>query len=198
MKKRLLGICAVLSILVFSAGCGQVISESEAKDAAFSAAGVDASSVTVTSTKFDDDDDEYEFEFQSDTTRYEYTIDANNGKVISSEQSQLPGGGTAAPDAGTDNTAKDDTSSTAGDNTSTPADTTSQAAAGDIGEEQAKSIALAQFSKTEAEVTSLRVHQDMDDGVAVYDVEFWVGTTEYSCEIDRATGEVRSTDTDND
>lgn len=172
-------------MLLLAAGCGQVITETEARDAAFEAAGVDASSVTVTSTQFDDEDDEYEFEFQSDTTRYEYTIDANNGKVLSSEQSALP----ASSGTNTDG------SESQGAGTGSSEGQQSQT--GEIDQDQATTAALEHFGKNADEVTNLTVREDTDDGVPVYEVEFRIGTTEYSCEIDRATGAVRSSDTDN-
>ncbi|MDO4673493.1 MAG: PepSY domain-containing protein, partial [Porphyromonadaceae bacterium] len=44
--------------------------------------------------------------------------------------------------------------------------------------------------------TNIRITKDSDDGVSVYDVEFYIGTKEYDYEIDASNGTIRSQDTD--
>ncbi len=97
------------------------------------------------------------------------------------------------------------------DNQSTPEatpDTTAQAtpAAGGqqttpeggsgITEEEAKSIALADAGVTEENVSAIRVKQDRDDGVMIYEVEFYSGAQEYDYDIEMATGTILSKDYD--
>ena len=47
-----------------------------------------------------------------------------------------------------------------------------------------------------ASVSYIQVHQDWDDGRQEYDVKFYAGTTEYSCDVDMNTGAVRDFDVD--
>ena len=71
-------------------------------------------------------------------------------------------------------------------------------AAGAITEARAKEIALRQAGVNPNSVSYMRVKQDWDDGRQEYDVKFYVGQTEYSCEIDMATGTVTDFDIDFD
>ena len=65
-----------------------------------------------------------------------------------------------------------------------------------VTEQQAKDIALRQAGVNPASVSYMQVHQDWDDGRQEYDVKFYVGTTEYSCDVDVNTGAVRDFDVD--
>ena len=58
------------------------------------------------------------------------------------------------------------------------------------GEEAAKSAAFTHAGVSAADAESLRCKLDWDDGRQVYDIEFWVGTTEYDYEIDASTNAV--------
>ena len=67
----------------------------------------------------------------------------------------------------------------------------------DIGVEKAKSIALSHAGVSAGSVVFSKARQDRDDGVLIYDIEFYVqGVAEYEYEIDAATGSVRDYDTD--
>lgn len=68
--------------------------------------------------------------------------------------------------------------------------------AGDIGEEQAKAVALAQAGLTESEVTGLRAVYELDDGVPQYDVSFRQGFLGHDVEVHAETGVVLSYDVD--
>lgn len=91
----------------------------------------------------------------------------------------------------------DETTSTvadaAGQGQSTP-EQSSQA--NDIGEEIARATAVEHAGLTESDVTFIKVQMDRDDGRTVYDVEFYYNNTEYDYEIDAATGEIVSYDSD--
>ena len=65
-----------------------------------------------------------------------------------------------------------------------------------VTEQQAKDIALRQAGVNPASVSYIQVHQDWDDGRQEYDVKFYAGTTEYSCDVDMNTGAVRDFDVD--
>ena len=63
-------------------------------------------------------------------------------------------------------------------------------------EEDAKNIALPDAGVTEADVTGIRIQLETDHGVQEYEVEFYAGNLEYDYDIDAATGQIRSKDTD--
>ena len=65
-----------------------------------------------------------------------------------------------------------------------------------VTEQQAKDIALRQAGVNPSSVSYMSIHQDWDDGRQEYDVKFYVGTTEYSCDVDMNTGAVRDFDMD--
>ena len=67
-----------------------------------------------------------------------------------------------------------------------------------VTEQQAKDIALKQAGVNPARVSYMTVHQDWDDGRQEYDVKFYVGRTEYSCDVDMQTGAIRDFDIDFD
>lgn len=59
-----------------------------------------------------------------------------------------------------------------------------------ISENEAKTIAYNHASVLESEVTFVKVDFDYEKGVAEYEVDFYVGTTEYDYDINAVTGEV--------
>ena len=69
-----------------------------------------------------------------------------------------------------------------------------EAALASVDEIPAKSTALMHAALTENDVTALTVKRDIEDGVEVYEVEFWKDTTEYDYDVDAATGEILSFD----
>lgn len=68
------------------------------------------------------------------------------------------------------------------------------AAANIISEADAKKIAFDHVGIKEEDVTFLKVKLDYDDNKVEYDVEFYVGNTEYDFDINAATGAIRSFD----
>lgn len=69
---------------------------------------------------------------------------------------------------------------------------------GRITEADAKQIALDHAGISESETDRLRVKLDYDDGVQEYEVTFYVGNREYDYDINAATGEIRSHDSEID
>lgn len=67
---------------------------------------------------------------------------------------------------------------------------------GDIGQDRALEIALEHAGVAEADISHQRVKLDYDDGISQYEVEFYVGNQEYDYDIDAATGEIRSFDSE--
>ena len=69
-------------------------------------------------------------------------------------------------------------------------------AAGNITLEDAKQIALDRAGAAADDAVFTKAHPDYDDGRQVYDIEFYVGTTEYEMDVDAATGEVTEFETE--
>ena len=67
-----------------------------------------------------------------------------------------------------------------------------------IGEEEAKKIALEHAGLKEADVSHLFVELDFDDGVLRYEIDFRQGQYEYDYDIDAETGNILSYDKDID
>lgn len=89
-----------------------------------------------------------------------------------------------AADTATEAEASDVSSSVAGDPESMAAEPEH------ISEIDAKWAALSDAGVSEGDVTNLVVKLETDDGVTKYDVDFHVGKTEYSYDIDPVTGTV--------
>lgn len=155
------------------------ISAEEAKSAALSASQVDSAGAAFSAAELGEKNGipYYEVAFTADGLEYRYAIDAQTGTVIESSSS-----GAVAPST-------DDPSDGA---------VTTQGADQAVDEAQAKQIALAHAGVQESDTAFLWVEADYEDGVPVYDVEFYVASThsEYDYEIDAATGEIRSFDYD--
>lgn len=143
----------------------------KAKEIALAHAGV-AESETVflfAEPDYDDGRLEYEVEFYAGQTEYDYTIDAKSGQVMKFDTDLE----WYSSETG------------AGYNWS-----------GTIDTEKAKEIALEHAGVAAADALYLSAKPDYDDGVKVYDVEFYTDGTEYDYEINAETGAVLSFDHD--
>ncbi len=80
--------------------------------------------------------------------------------------------------------------------TVTPSETTGNTSTTDefISELEAKEIALLHANVNEADATFVKVKFDYDDRIPEFEVEFYVGNTEYDYEIHATTGEILSFD----
>lgn len=67
---------------------------------------------------------------------------------------------------------------------------------GDIGVEKAKEIAMSHAGVSAGSVSFVKAKLDYEDGVKVYDIEFYSGNVEYDYEINAATGVIVSFDQD--
>ena len=76
--------------------------------------------------------------------------------------------------------------------------TTSQIEIASISEDDAKKIALKDANVSESEVNGIRINQKIDDGISLYEVDFYAGNKEYEYEISAQDGSIRSKDTDID
>lgn len=144
------------------------IGEQAAQDAALAHAGVSAQNVSFVRTKLDWDDGrwQYEVEFYDQGTEYDYSIDAVTGEVL-----------------GYDYDAEYYTA-----NNNTAAMQTAPGA--QISAEDAKAIALAHAGVSARDAQRMEMGFDNEHGRSVYEFEWHVGWTEYSCDVDANTGEV--------
>ena len=79
-----------------------------------------------------------------------------------------------------------------------PATTVAQSnnTVGDIGIEKANEIAISHAGLSSGSVSFVKAKLDTEDGVKVYDIEFYSGNVEYDYEINAATGAIVSFDQD--
>ena len=79
-----------------------------------------------------------------------------------------------------------------------PATTVAQSnnTVGDIGIEKAKEISMSHAGVSAGSVSFVKAKIDTEDGVKVYDIEFYSGNAEYDYEINSATGAIVSFDQD--
>lgn len=183
MKKRFFIIAASLVLASTLAGCssaaqgGQtqdLISLDDAKNAALSASQIDTAGASFSTAELSEKNGipYYQLDFTADGLEYYYAIDAQTGTVIESTSGAAAAANPATASTGT--------------------------ASGAIDEAKAKQIALEHAGVAESDTSFLWAKLDNDDGVQVYDVEFYVASTssEYDYEIDASTGTIRSFDYD--
>lgn len=165
-----------------------------AKQIALAHAKVALKDVTFIKAELDTEDGRavYEIEFYSGNVEYDYDIDALSGEIISNdfdiENYSIPAQSAAAPQQ----TEVPQQTAAAPVPTAPDANTPS----GDIGIERAKQIALSHAGLSQGSVSFVKAELDHEDGVKVYDIEFYSGNVEYDYEINAASGVIISVDRD--
>ena len=141
----------------------------KAKEAALSHAGVAESDTVflIAEADYDDGRKEYEVEFYAGGTEYDYTIDAASGRVLKF-------------DTELEWYSADDDAGYGWQNV--------------IGKQKAQEIALADAGVAARDALHLIVKPDWDDGVRIYEVEFYTASQEYDYEIHAETGDILSRD----
>lgn len=125
----------------------------------------------------------YELEFSSGGYAYDYEISAADGSVLKFEKESVPTAPNQAPAAAPARVPD-------GNSSGTPARTPDASGAGDIGEERAWEIAYGHAGVAAADVTASPAKVDYENGVRVYELEFFSGGYEYDYEINAADGSV--------
>ena len=187
----------------------------KAKEIALADAGLAIADVTFTKGKLDVDDglSVYDVDFFADNVKYEYEIHAVTGAVYSKsketvvtpESASSPENTTSATttelpatNQTTQGTVEEPQPSQSSKASQQPAQSSqssqTQSASGNISTETAKSKALADAGISSSAATFIKAKLDYDDGIPVYDVEFYTSSHEYDYEIDARTGAVRSRD----
>ncbi|MCD7885790.1 MAG: PepSY domain-containing protein [Lachnospiraceae bacterium] len=172
----------------------------------------ETAAVTYTKEKEDYDDglSVYDIEFYTDEKQYEYEISALTGDILSLSEELLPAA--VAGSQSNDTSASGATESTS--NTASSAENSGSAANSQasqstqnaldsqdsqstyISVDEAKAIALAKAGLSSEDVTFKKAKLDREDGVMVYEIEFYQGKTEYEFEINAVTGEIREFEID--
>lgn len=148
------------------------ITAAKAKESALNHAGLTDSQISKLEIEFDKDDGTpiYEVEFYNGNTKYEYKIDAETGNIRKFD------------------------SKTKKDPVSPPTPDTTPTAKDYISLEKAKEVAFYKAGVTAADIREIKAKFDWDDGLAVYEIEFYKGKTKYEYDIDALTGSIRKAD----
>ena len=134
----------------------------EAKEAALKHAGLTSQEVTFIKEELDYDDGitEYEIEFVTNTTKYEYEINAADGAVLGSSQEPVE---------------------------QIPENLQGQ---GVISVDEAKEALLNHAGFQLEQVAFTKVELEQDDGVVEYEIEFYADGKEYSGKVNASTGAI--------
>lgn len=148
---------------------------------------LEADSVTSkTDPELDESPAHYEVELHHPTLgEFEYKIDAYTGAVLEGAPNILQS--TYVPASG-----DGESRPAAASPSAPPAPSSTPASGGEAanGEESAKAAAFAHAGVAPENVTGLKVKSDWEDGVRVYEIEFWADGVEYDYEIEAASGTV--------
>ena len=172
---------------------GNQVDLEEAKGIAFADAGVSASEVTVIKERQDYDDGilVYDIEFYTVSYEYDYEIVVATGEIRSRDTERLRAGNTSGGSAGNGGSGTGNGNGNAGAGNN-------GAENGDIGLDQAKSIAVVHAGFDVSDVLFSKAELDYDDGYTVYEIEFRKNGLEYEYEINALTGEILKYHSDRD
>ena len=161
------------------------ITEEKAKEIALNHANLSQNDVTFIRSNIDYDDGftAYDVEFYSNNQEYDYKIDANSGDIIEY-------------DLDVENYAIPQTNNNINTNTNVANNNINNGNNIAITDAKAKEIALKHTNLSANQVQYLNAHLDYDDGMQVYDVNFYANNVEHSYEIDAQTGNIVSYDVD--
>lgn len=158
-------------------------------------AGFKTEDVTNLTSHYDSEDGVavYEVEFVAGGFEYDYTIKASDGKIIEAQRESIK-----SPDASSSATPVQEPQQSQNDSNSSSADnsSTNNPSSKFIGVDKAKSIALKNAGLSASSVTFTKAKLDREDGVAVYEIEFYSGDTEYEYEINATSGAIRERDSE--
>lgn len=202
MKKILKSILLLLAVLHLAACADESakkgaaeISLNAAEETALADAGLTSAEVDFIKSKAEQSDgiSFFHVEFYADGMKYEYEIHAETGAVNSksrepySEQKETDDTGAANENP---NTAPDTTPQDTENRNQLPQQDRDNS--GQITLDAAKEAALSDAGLTAADVTFTEAYLDYEDGVAVYDIEFYTATHEYKYEINAVSGAIYS------
>ena len=161
-------------------------------------AGFTSEQVTDLVAHYDDEDGYavYEVDFTANGYEYDYTVKASDGKILEAQREKADDNNASSDSV---NNSDSDSSATTGQspqqssNGSTSSNNTP--ASRYIGVDKAKSIALKDAGVSASSVKRYsKAKLDRDDGVAVYEIEFYTDSMEYEYEINATTGKIMDRD----
>lgn len=163
----------------------QTLGVQKAKEIALNHTNLNQDNVFFTKAKLDKDDSTlvYEIEFFSNNTKYEYEINAYNGQIQEFKTKNNLSTDLVTPP----------TDSSSSSNANTNIDATSS-----ISLEQAKQIALNHANLSQNNVFFKKAKLDHDDGMKIYELEFYSNNVEYDYEINASNGAILEFDIDED
>ena len=208
----IIGLCAFGAVRV-NAGINenQTIGMDKGVNIALADAGFKSEEVTNLTAHYDTEDgiSVYEVSFVAGEYKYEYVVKASNGKIIEADRDELADSVSKSSDATntekgssekseqtqtqtseTATTAETETKSNISENSSS----SGSASSNYIGVDKAKSVALSDAGLSAASVTFTKAKLDREDGVRVYEIEFFTQDREYEYEINATDGAIRSKD----
>ncbi len=218
--KKVTPIIIFLLTALIAAGCGKKentlsgLTLDAAEEKALSDAGLSSSEVNSlkASSERTDGISVYSIEFSTENMKYKYEIHADTGEIYSKSREAVTGSDTS-PEGNpqtrqpADNVEERPQTRQPADNveerpqTGLPADNGEErpqtGLPADNGEEQvtleaAKAAALTDAGLTASDVTYTKEGLDFEDGVSVYEIEFYTSTHEYEYEIHAASGTIHS------
>lgn len=135
----------------------------EAKDIALKDAGISSNDATFSKTKLENDDNQkvYDIEFFTADSKYEYEILMKSGEIVDKNLELI-------------------NNNSDSNNTNTELITI----------EKAKNIAIQNANCKIKNITFTKQSLDIDDGIYVYDFEFYANNKEFECEINAYTGKI--------
>lgn len=158
-------------------------------------AGFKTEDVTNLTSHYDSEDGVavYEVEFVAGGFEYDYTIKASDGRIIEAQRESIK-----ASDAESSATPVQEPQqpSNGSDSSSSGSSSTDNPSSKYIGVDKAKSITLKDAGVSASSVTFTKAKLDRDDGVVVYEIEFYSGDTEYEYEINATSGAIRERDSE--
>lgn len=139
----------------------------------------------------------YEVDFTANGFEYDYSVKASDGTILESQREKIKDSETVdkATDK-TDGTSSATPNSGSGSTGESGSSSTSNPSSKYIGVDKAKTIALKDAGLSASSVTFTKAKLDRDDGVAVYEIEFYSGNTEYEYEINATSGQIRDRDSE--
>ena len=160
-------------------------------------AGILPEDAMVIKNKFDYESGEFVYEvcFIADGTTYDYLVKASDGSIVSAEYETADGYRAVVGNTGNNRatalSSSSDTGTSTADATNTDPAKTKTGQQGMIGVDEAKRIALQRAGLTEQDkVVFTTAKLDNDDGMMLYDIEFYLGDKEYEVDIDATNGKI--------
>ena len=213
LRIGIFALCIVLIVGAFAFGSirvGASVNENKTiglekgVEVALADAGFNAEDVTNLTARYDSENGvaSYEVDFTANGFEYDYTIKAADGKIIeASRESEKPLVVNESEIKFEDEietkppAAQPQEASVPSVQAQQPAQPSSPASKY-IGVDKAKSIALKDAGLSSSEATFTKAKLDKDDGIALYEIEFFSGNTEYDYEINATSGKIRDKDID--